>query len=77
MGGALLLKTIRVFFDDGVGEDLTGDALDLRAGGVCIQVIGEGECVVQGEKPVFDQAFLAETCRGSSRCSRSPSAVLA
>ena len=37
----LFLNAVRIFFDDGVGEDLAGDALDLVAGGFRGEPVGE------------------------------------
>jgi len=39
----LFLNAVRKFFDDGVGEDLAGDAFDLVAGGFGSEPIGEGK----------------------------------
>ncbi len=39
----LFLYAVREFFDDGVGQDFAGDALDLSADGVRLQPIGEGK----------------------------------
>ena len=43
LGRALFLYAVCVLFDDGVGEDFFGDALDLGAGGLGGEAVGEGE----------------------------------
>jgi hypothetical protein len=41
-------------FDDGVGEDLAGDALDFELG------LGGGESIVEGEEKVFPLADVGD-----------------
>ena len=63
-GSALFLNAVCVFFDDGVGEDFSGDALDLCAGGVGGQAICKGKAkylpwrtAVTSANPILRRAF--------------------
>ena len=54
--GGLFLYAVGVFFDDGVGEDFFGDALDLGAGGF------GGEAVSQRKREILALAHRRYLC---------------
>ena len=58
----LFLYAVRKLFDNGVGEDFAGDALDQGAGGVCGEAISEGkrEILALANRADVSESDLAE-----------------